>query len=450
MKYLCALVACVSLIYADSEFVDFNKLEEEFHIHTPKNAQYMSQDEFVERVEKNSINLAKSRAMAQSLIFEGKAARAWNQSYVEGETQRVKSPSGGSEMESSVMLMLAPRLPWVSYTLYQSYQNKILRQEKSYELTKALALITAKRLYLDYLVFKEQHQIYTNRYTNAKNQLKISQVQYQAGRISKSQYLFFKSDFLSTKLALKTSHTQMINALNALKVILGISTKDSDIIVSDLSFEYLNFDEKNLESTLASNLYLQINALDVKDYQYSASVASQSRFDGLELGGGISHSESSNGAIFKLKIPIPLTTKYGNQKAMYLALQSGSLREGEILKDSLNTNARSYLEQLGTQKEAISLAEDNEDNRAALSEIARIGYEAGKTSAFEYLSVKNEHLNAMIATTQAKLNYIQTLAKLEETLSSVLNLNPESAIKIPEPRQDSTQGAESKKSTKEQ
>lgn len=415
----------------DSEFIDFNKLEEEFHIHTPKNKQIMSIDEFVLRVEKNSVNLAKSRAMAQSLMYEGKAARAWNQSYVEAETQPTKSPAGGKEMESTITLMLTPRLPWVSYALYQSYQNKILRQEKSYELTKILALITAKRLYLDYLVFKEQHQIYTNRYENAKNQLKISQVQYQAGRISKSQYLFFKSDFLGTKLALKTSHTQMINALNALKVILGIRGADSDIIVNGLGFNYLDFDNKSLEPLIAGNLYLQINALDIRDYQHSANIASKSRFDGIEIGGGISHAESSDGALFKLKIPIPLTSKYGNQKAMYLALQSGSIRESEILKNSIHINAHSYLEQLNTQKEAIALAEDNQENRASLSEIARIGYEAGKTSAFEYLSVKNEYLNAMIATTQAKLNYIQTLAKLEETLSSVLNLIPESQLKIP-------------------
>jgi outer membrane protein TolC len=108
---------------------------------------------------------------------------------------------------------------------------------------------------------------------------------------------------------------------------------------------------------------------------------------------------------------------------MYLALQSGSIRENEILKDSLLVNAKSYLEQLAYKKEVIALAKDNENNRAQLSEIARIGYEAGKTSAFEYLSVKNEHLNAMIATTQAKRDYVQTLSMLEETLSSVLNLN---------------------------
>ena len=94
------------------------------------------------------------------------------------------------------------------------------------------------------------------------------------------------------------------------------------------------------------------------------------------------------------------------------------------------TNANSYLAQLDNKKEIIALAKDNENNRAELSEIARIGYEAGKTSAFEYLSVKNEHLNSMIATTQAKREYVQTLAKLEETLSSVLNLTKAQELQI--------------------
>lgn len=92
-------------------------------------------------------------------------------------------------------------------------------------------------------------------------------------------------------------------------------------------------------------------------------------------------------------------------------------------------NAKSYLEQLDVKQEIIALAKDNENNRAELSETSRIGYEAGKISAFEYLSVKNEHLDAMIATTQAKRDYISTLAKLEETLSSVLNLPLTSSTK---------------------
>lgn len=422
MRYICMLILCASMLFGDSEFVDFNKLEEEFHIHTPTNKQNISIDEFIERVEKNSITLAKSRAMAQGLVYEGKATKAWNNSYVDAEINSVKSPAGGRELESTIYLMLAPRLPWVSYTLSQSYQNKILRQEKSYQLTKALALISAKRLYLDYLVLHEQHHIYATRYENAKSQLKISQGQYEAGRISKSQYLFFKSDFLATKVALKASHTEMINARSALKVILGIHTDDSDLRIDGLEFAYLSRFDDDLQSYLDKNLYLDIVSLDIKDYQYSAKLASQSRFDNFEIGGGIENAESSNGVMFKIKIPLPLTTKYGNQKAMYLALQSGSIRESEILKDSLLMNAKSYLEQLETKKEIIALAKDNEDNRAELSEISRIGYEAGKISAFEYLTTKNGHLDAMIATTQAKRDYILTLSKLEETLSSVLNI----------------------------
>ncbi|WP_343353279.1 TolC family protein [Helicobacter mastomyrinus] len=430
MKYIYILMLSFSVALGDSEFVDFNRLEEEFHIHKPTIKQDMSIDEFIERIEQNSTYLAKSRAMAQSLLYEGKANRAWNSPYIDAEVTRVKSPAGGTQPESLILFMLAPRLPWVSYTLSQSYQNKILRQEKSYELTKRLALINAKRLYLDYLVLNEQHQIYTTRYENAKNQLKISQVQYEAGRISKAQYLFFKSDFLSTKVALKTSYTEMLNTLNALKVILGITTQDSDLHINGLDFAFLHsIDTPYLEKNLKENLYLDIIALDIKDYQYSAKIASQSRFDSFEIGGGINTSETSNGVVFKIKVPLPLTTKYGNQKAMYLALQSGAIRESEILKDSLLMNAKSYLEQLDVKQEIIALAKDNENNRAELSETSRIGYEAGKISAFEYLSVKNEHLDAMIATTQAKRDYISTLAKLEETLSSVLNLPLTSSTK---------------------
>lgn len=422
MRFFLFLALLIGYIWGDSKLIDSNETEKEFYISESKANQVMNIDEFAQRVEKNSINLAKSKAMTQSLVYEGRVQKAWNTSYIDADISPVKSPSGGTQIQSTIMLMLTPRLPWVTHTLRQSYKNKILRQEKSYELTKRLALISAKRLYLDYLMLKEQYQIYIDRYHNARDQLKISQAQYEAGRISKSQYLFFKSDFLDTKYALKTSHVEMISVLNALKVVLGV-TDDSDIMVNDLVFTYLDFDDNTLESALAQNLYLEIVALDIKDYQYSARATSRSRFDSFEIGGGFAKSETSENIQFSFKIPIPLTTKYGNQRAMYLALQSGSIRESEILKDSLSMNAKSYLKQLFYKKEAIALAKDNEDNKRELSEIAKIGYEAGKTSAFEYLSVKSDHLSAMIATTQAKRDYINTLAMLEETLSSVLNLH---------------------------
>lgn len=424
MKYIYMSVFCVVIAFGDSEVVDFHTIDENFSPTIFNNEQKISVDEFIEYIEKNSTELAKSQAMTKSLVYEGKVARAWSSPYIDTEVSRVKSPSGGTELETTITFNIAPRLPWVSYALAQSYKNKILRQEKSYELTKRLALISAKRLYLSYLILKEQHQIYFNRYENAKNQLKVSQVQYEAGRISKSQYLFFKSDFLATQVALKISHTELIRTLNSLKVILGISTKQCDIVVENLTFEFLDFDTQALESALAQNLYLEMTSLDIKDYQYSASIASQSRFDAFEIGGGISKGETSDGVLLSVKIPFPLTTQYDNKKAIYLALQSGAIREGEILKVSIIGNAKSYVQQLQHKQELISLAKANEANKAQLSEIAKVSYESGKSSVFEYLRVKNDYLSAMIATTQAKQDYIQTLSMLEETLSAVLQLSP--------------------------
>ncbi|HCD73247.1 MAG TPA: cobalt transporter, partial [Helicobacter sp.] len=90
MKYITALMLYISVMCAN-DFIDFNKLEEEFYVYMPTNKYVMSLDEFMTRVEKNSINLAKSRAMAQALTYEGKAMRAWNSSYLEVETNHVKS-----------------------------------------------------------------------------------------------------------------------------------------------------------------------------------------------------------------------------------------------------------------------------------------------------------------------------------------------------------------------
>lgn len=416
----------------DQNFTIQDNAKQAQSITQAKNPSVMSIDEFIQRIEHNSIALAKSKAYGKALVYEGKAQRAWNSPYIDLQTQQTGSPSGGKELESEVYLMLAPRLPWVSSILSQMYQTRQKRQDKNYELTKRLSIISSKRLYLEYLAQKEQLRVFEDRLKNAKEQLDIAEVRYNAGRISKSQYLFFKSDYLSVQFLVQNSKKILANTLNALKVALGIVGESDDIVVENLEFTYLNLSKEDIREYLKSSLYLEIVGLDIEDYSNSAKFASRSRFDSVEIGVGANVAESTAGAGLKLKIPFPLTTKYGNQKAMYLALQSGSLRESEILQESLQSNALSFLSQLELKRNAIELARSDEENKRALAEISRIGYEAGKTSVFEYLTTKNNHLDSMITTIEAKKDYANTLSMLEESLALVLaipNLQEQKAQK---------------------
>ena len=166
----------------------------------------------------------------------------------------------------------------------------------------------------------------------------------------------------------ENSKKNLANTLNAIKVGLGIVDSSIDIEVSGLVFSYITLSDTDIESKLQDSLYLEIVALDIADYANSAKFASRSRFDSVEIGAGANIAESNTGAAFKVKIPLPLTTKYGNQKAMYLALQSGSVRESEILKNTLQSNAHSYLKQLEMKKNAISVAQADEENKKKAGE----------------------------------------------------------------------------------
>ncbi|MGX2985277.1 TolC family protein [Helicobacter sp. 23-1048] len=387
-----------------------------------KNRVTLSIEDFIQAAEHNSTILAKSQAQKQSLIYEGKFARSWNSPYLDFTSQQTKSPAGGKEQESEIYVMIAPRLPWVSSILRQMYKTRYERQSKSYELSKILTIIGLKRMYLEYLAQKEQFDVYKNRLNNAKEQLDIAKVRYDAGRISKSQYLFFRSDYLGVQVMFENSKRLVLNSLNSLRVALGLSREVEDIEVSGLNFDYLDSTSLNIESSIQNSLYMDIVTLDIKDFENMAKAASRSRLDAIEVGVGTIVGESNNGIGVKVKIPIPLTTRYGNQKSMYLALQSGSMREREILENTLQNTAYSYLEQLDSKRKAITLAKNDEDNKRELSQINKIGYEAGKTSVFEYLTIRNNHLDSMIYTIEMKKEYINTLAMLEESLAQVLNL----------------------------
>ena len=202
MKQLPKIVLCVCCMGALALATPQAKMPQELSPATnTQSVHTMSVAEFFERIEQNSIALAKSQAYAKSLIYEGKAARAWNSPYADVSAMQVRSPSGGKELETEAYFMLAPRLPWVSSILRQMYQTRHIRAQKNYELTKRLSVISTKRLYLDYLAQKELFDIYEDRLANAKEQLDIAKIRFDAGRISRSQYLFFRSDFLSVRVS---------------------------------------------------------------------------------------------------------------------------------------------------------------------------------------------------------------------------------------------------------
>ncbi|WRD97282.1 TolC family protein [Helicobacter pylori] len=389
--------------------------------------------EFFKEVEANSMELIGKKADFKSRLNEQRSINAWDFPYINNETSMVKNFQGIIEAQPRTLLMVRPKLPWVSSLLSKSLSIKTIQYDKSYQLNKNLAFIGAKRLYLTYVMTKEKYQVYVQREANFYSQLKIAKEKVKAGSMSEKDYINFKNSYLESKLAKTNVETKLIDLEKMLDTMLAIvePVKEGahfdtyldhlhDVKVIGLDFEYVRLEPEALKFKLDRSLYVDILDLTAKDYQVNAKLANRDVFNEFEFGIGSESYNSSTNLSVEVRIPLPVTPKNIYQKRKFLDLQSGTLAQNEVMKRNIRINANSYLNQLKTKEAYIETQKEAIANKKRLMEMGRIAYEAQKIGLFEYLIYQNSYMDALITLAEAKIEYIDISALLEETLGESL------------------------------
>ncbi|WP_198544258.1 TolC family protein [Helicobacter pylori] len=389
--------------------------------------------EFFKEVETNSMELIGKKADFKSRLNEQRSVNAWDFPYIDNETSMVKNFQGIVEAQPRTLLMVRPKLPWVSSLLSKSLSIKTIQYDKSYQLNKNLAFIGAKRLYLTYVMTKEKYQVYAQREANFYSQLKIAKEKVKAGSMSEKDYINFNNSYLESKLAKTNVETKLIDLEKMLDTMLAIvePVKEGahfdtyldhlhDVKVIGLDFEYVHLEPEALKFKLDRSLYVDILDLTAKDYQVNAKLANRDVFNEFEFGIGSESYNSSTNLSVEVRIPLPVTPKNIYQKRKFLDLQSGTLAQNEVMKRNIRINANSYLNQLKTKEAYIETQKEAIANKKRLMEMGRIAYEAQKIGLFEYLIYQNSYMDALITLAEAKIEYIDISALLEETLGESL------------------------------
>ncbi|WRA65661.1 TolC family protein [Helicobacter pylori] len=389
--------------------------------------------EFFKEVEINSMELIGKKADFKSRLNEQRSVNAWDFPYIYNETSMVKNFQGIVEAQPRTLLMVRPKLPWVSSLLSKSLSIKTIQYDKSYQLNKNLAFIGAKRLYLTYMMTKEKYQVYVQREANFYSQLKIAKEKVKAGSMSEKDYINFNNSYLESKLAKTNVETKLIDLEKMLDTMLAIvePVKEGvhfdtyldhlhDVKVIGLDFEYVRLEPEALKFKLDRSLYVDILDLTAKDYQVNAKLANRDVFNEFEFGIGSESYNSSTNLSVEVRIPLPVTPKNIYQKRKFLDLQSGTLAQNEVMKRNIRINANSYLNQLKTKEAYIETQKEAIANKKRLMEMGRIAYEAQKIGLFEYLIYQNSYMDALITLAEAKIEYIDISALLEETLGESL------------------------------
>ncbi len=396
-------------------------------------AKIFTLQEFFKEVEINSMELIGKKADFKSRLNEQRSVNAWDFPYIYNETSMVKNFQGIVEAQPRTLLMVRPKLPWVSSLLSKSLSIKTIQYNKSYQLNKNLAFIGAKRLYLTYVMTKEKYQVYAQREANFYSQLKIAKEKVKAGSMSEKDYINFNNSYLESKLAKTNVETKLIDLEKMLDTMLAIvePVKEGvhfdtyldhlhDVKVIGLDFEYVHLEPEALKFKLDRSLYVDILDLTAKDYQVNAKLANRDVFNEFEFGIGSESYNSSTNLSIEVRIPLPVTPKNIYQKRKFLDLQSGTLAQNEVMKRNIRINANSYLNQLKTKEAYIETQKEAIANKKRLMEMGRIAYEAQKIGLFEYLIYQNSYMDALITLAEAKIEYIDISALLEETLGESL------------------------------
>ncbi|TPH75921.1 hypothetical protein FIM54_05550 [Helicobacter pylori] len=396
-------------------------------------AKIFTLQEFFKEVETNSMELIGKKADFKSRLNEQRSINAWDFPYIDNETSMVKNFQGIIEAQPRTLLIVRPKLPWVSSLLSKSLSIKTIQYDKSYQLNKNLAFIGAKRLYLTYVMTKEKYQVYVQREANFYSQLKIAKEKVKAGSMSEKDYINFNNSYLESKLAKTNVETKLIDLEKMLDTMLAIvePVKERahfdtyldhlhDVKVIGLDFEYVRLEPEALKFKLDRSLYVDILDLTAKDYQVNAKLANRDVFNEFEFGIGSESYNSSTNLSMEVRIPLPVTPKNIYQKRKFLDLQSGTLAQNEVMKRNIRINANSYLNQLKTKEAYIETQKEAIANKKRLMEMGRIAYEAQKIGLFEYLIYQNSYMDALITLAEAKIEYINISALLEETLGESL------------------------------
>ncbi|CRF41511.1 TolC family protein [Helicobacter ailurogastricus] len=389
--------------------------------------------EFFKRVEHNSMELIQKKATFISLLEEQKSTNSWDFPFISNETSVVRNYQGIAEPQPRTVLMIKPKLPWVSRLLARSLSIKNVQYRKSYELSRNLAFIGAKRLYLNYILNIEKHNIYAKREQIFYSQLNAAKAKVAAGSMSKKDYINFKNSYLESKLAKINMETLIINQERTLNTMLAIVDpigqnarfssfvdQEHQIKIPELKFEYVHLGEQALQRVLQHSLYVEVLDLAAKDYRVNANLANRDIFHDFEFGLGSESYNSATNLSMEFYIPLPVTPKNIHLKRKYLALENGTRAQNVVMKRNIHINANAYLDQLETKERYIKIQIDAIDNKAKLMEMGRVAYEAQKIGLFEYLFYQNAYMDALIALAEARIEYVNITALLEETLGQTL------------------------------
>lgn len=252
-----------------------------------------------------------------------------------------------------------------------------------------------------------------------QNTVNINQDRFQAGAISKNDFLKIKVQLLQNETAVSTARLAEAQALVSLRQLIGYESVPRDYDVAGiLEFLPLKSGEDTLEATaLDQRPDLRAAQLGVKAAQSQIRLARANGKQDLDVTFDYSHVSGTSSGSFFFNIPLPIFNRNQGEVARTRFALTQADFTAKATEETVLTDVRNAYEAVKDNEEIVHLYQSGYLDQARESrDITEFSYRQGAAALLDFLDAERSYRATELAYRQALATYMLALEQLRQTV----------------------------------
>ena len=252
-----------------------------------------------------------------------------------------------------------------------------------------------------------------------QNTVNINQDRFQAGAISKNDFLKIKVQLLQNETAVSTARLAKAQALVSLRQLIGYESVPRDYDVAGiLEFLPLKSGEDTLEATaLDQRPDLRAAHLGVKAAQSQIRLAKANGKQDLDVTFDYSHVSGTSSGSFFFNIPLPVFNRNQGEVARTRFALTQADFTAKATEETVLTDVRNAYEAVKDNEEIVGLYQSGYLDQARESrDITEFSYRQGAAALLDFLDAERSYRATELAYRQALATYMLALEQLRQTV----------------------------------
>lgn len=252
-----------------------------------------------------------------------------------------------------------------------------------------------------------------------ENTVNINQERFNAGAISKNDFLKIKIQLLQNQTAVAAARLAKAQALFSLRQLMGYQSVPRDYdVAGDLEFVPLNATEEILEATaLEQRSDLRAAKLGVTAAQSQIRLAKANGKQDLNVAFDYSHVAGTSSGTFFFNIPLPVFNRNQGEIARTRFALTQADFTAKAAEETVLTDVRNAYESVKDNEEIVNLHRSGYLDQARESrDITEFSYQQGAAALLDFLDAERSYRAAALAYRQALANYMLALEQLRQTV----------------------------------